>query len=143
MYDRQINAMCVADDDEQSPAERRGRADWSGLIAAAMASPVFFIFVCFGKPETGFTAALALAMVIFAIRLRWNLRVHAWFWVTIAIILTLQIPLLFIVRWPQTNIPTIAFAMPIGIADFLLISGAISLAEKVFSRGPSSDEEEG
>ena len=49
----------------------------------------------------------------------------------------------FIVRWPQTNIPTIAFAMPIGIADFLLISGAISLAEKVFSGGRSSDEEEG
>lgn len=47
---------------------------------------------------------------------------------------------LFIVRWRQSNI---AFALPIGIADFLLISGAISLTEKMFSNGQSSDEEDG
>jgi len=132
----------MADDDEQSPGEQPRRADWSGLIAAALASPVLFIFVYFGKLDTGFTAALALAVVIFAIRLRWNLRVHAWFWVTIVVIMALQIPLLFIVRWPQTNIPTIAFSLPIGIADFLLISGAISVAEKMFSKGLSPDEGE-
>jgi hypothetical protein len=130
-------------DDEQPPGEPQRRADWTGLIAAALASPVFFIFVHFGKPEIGFTALIALCMVIVAIRLRWKLRVHAWFWVTIALIMALQIPLLFIVRWPRTNIPTIAFALPIGIADFLLISGAISLAEKVFSKGHSSDEQGG
>jgi hypothetical protein len=32
--------------------------------------------------------------------------------------------------------------MPFGLAEFLLISGAISLAGKVFSKGDSSDEED-
>jgi len=135
--------MRMADDDEKSPGATQRRGDWTGLIAVAIASPVFFIFVHFGKPETGFTALLALAMIIFAIRWRWNLSVHAWFWATIAVVIALQIPLLFIVLWPQTNIPTIVFSMPIGIADFLLISGAISLAEKMFSKEQPPDHEEG
>jgi hypothetical protein len=91
----------------------------------------------------GFTVMLVLGLVIFAVKLRWNLRRHAWFWVTIALILALHIPVLLFVRWPQTNIPTIAFAMPFGIADFLLISGAIILAERVFSKGNSSDGNDG
>jgi hypothetical protein len=130
-------------DYEQSPPERPGRADWKGTIIGALLSPVFFFFVYLGNAEIGFTVSIVLGMVILAIKLRWKLRRHAWFWVTIALILALHIPFLFIVRWPQTNIPTIAFSLPLGIADFLLISGAISLAEKVFSKGHSSDEEDG
>jgi hypothetical protein len=127
--------------DEQSPTERQGRADWTGLIMAALAAPVFFFFVYLGKAEMGFTVSIVLCMAMIAIKLRWELRGHAWFWVTIALIMALHIPFLFIVRWPQTNIPTIAFSLPLGIADFLLISGAIRVAEKVFSKGHSSDEQ--
>jgi hypothetical protein len=32
--------------------------------------------------------------------------------------------------------------MPVGIAEFLLIMGAIGLAEKLFSKGSSSDDVE-
>lgn len=130
-------------DYNQSPTERQGRADWTGLKIAALAAPLFFFFVYLGKAEMGFTASLVLATVMLAIKLRWELRKHAWFWVTIALVLALHIPFLFVVRWPQTNIPTIAFSLPLGIADFLLISGAINLAEKVFSKGPSSGEDDG
>jgi hypothetical protein len=30
--------------------------------------------------------------------------------------------------------------MPLGIADFLIISGALSLAERLFSKGSAGDE---
>jgi hypothetical protein len=129
--------------DEKSPAERQGRADWTGLIVAALAAPVFFLFVYLGKAEMGFNAYIISCAVAIAIRLRWKLRRHAWFWVTIALILALHIPLLFLVRWPQTNIPTIAFSLPLGIVDFLLISGAIRLAEKFFAKSESADDEDG
>jgi hypothetical protein len=91
----------------------------------------------------GFTVCIVLGMVMVAIKLRWSWRRHIWFWVTIAVILALHIPFLSIVRWPQTNIPTIAFSMPLGIADFWLTIGALSLAEKVFSKGHSSDHGDG
>jgi hypothetical protein len=129
--------------DNHSPPEQQGRADWTGTIIGALLLPVFFSFVYLGKAEMGFTVCLVLGMVMIAIKLRWNLRRHAWFWVTIAVILILHIPLLFIVRWPETNIPTIAFSMPLGIADFWLTIGGIGLAEKVFSKGHSSDQEDG
>lgn len=85
----------------------------------------------------GFTAIIVLGLSIFAVKLRWKLRKHAWFWVTIILILFLHIPLLFLVHWPLSNVPTIAYSLPLGIVDFLLISGALGLAEKVFSKDSS------
>jgi hypothetical protein len=129
--------------DEQSSPDRQRRTDWSGTIIGALLIPVFFLFVYLGKGELGFTVCIVLGMAILAIKRRWKLRRHAWFWATIAIILALHIPFLFSVQWPRSNVPTLAFSLPLGIADFLLISGAISLAEMVFSKGHSSEQEDG
>jgi hypothetical protein len=68
------------------------------------------------------------------------LRKHIRFWAVIAVILALHVPLVFMVRRPQGNVPTISYAMPIEIADFLIISGALSLAEKLFSKSSSFDD---
>ena len=126
--------------DYETP-QKKSSADWSGTIIGVMVLPVFFVFVYLGKAEMGFNAMLVLGLAMIAVKLRWRLRKHVWFWATIALILLLHIPLLFIVRWPQGNVPTLAYSLPLGIADFLLISGAISLAQRVFANGSSDDEE--
>lgn len=90
----------------------------------------------------GFSLALVLGAAALAVKLRWKLRKHAWFWATILLILALHVPFLFIVRWPESNVPTIAYSLPIGIVDFLLILGALNLAEKIFSKDSSSNDEE-
>jgi hypothetical protein len=128
-------------DYEQPPA--KSPTDYTGTKIGAILLPVFFLFVYFGKAEMGFTVCIVSGVAMIAIYLRWKLRKHIWFWAAIALILLLHIPLLFWVRWPQSNIPTIAYSLPLGITDFLLISGAIGIAEKIFSKGtPSNDEEE-
>lgn len=104
--------------------------------------PVFFLFVYLGKAEMGFTVDIVLGMILLAIKLQWRLRRFAWFWATIGIILALHIPLLLIVRWPDTRTPTIVYSMPFGITDFLIISGAIRLAENLFLKESLSDEDE-
>jgi hypothetical protein len=124
--------------DSEAPKEKSS-TDWSGTIIGLMLLPVLFLFIFLGKAELGFTACIVLAMSMIAVRLRWRLRRHAWFWATVIFILALHVPLLFVVRWPQTNVPTIAYSLPLGIVDFLLISGALSLAERVFCRGSSDD----
>lgn len=127
--------------DYESP-KAKSPADWSGTIIGLMLLPVFFLFVFLDKAELGFNLMLVLGLVLIAVRLRWKLRRHGWFWATIILVLLLHIPLLFLVHWPQSRVPTIAYSLPLGIADFLLISGAISLAEKLFSKGSSLDEDD-
>lgn len=127
-------------DYEQPPVKEP--PNFTGTIIGAVLLPVFFLFVYLGKPEMGFTVCLVLAMIMIAIYLRWKLRKYLWFWAAIAFILLLHIPLFLFVRWPQSNIPAIAYSMPLGIADFLLIAGAIGLAEKLFLKGSSSDDDD-
>lgn len=108
--------------------------DYTGLKILAVVAPLFFLFVFLGKREMGLTVCIVLGLIIFAIKLRWNLRKHVWFWATIVLVLALHVPLFFIIHWPHTNAPTIAYTMPFGIADFLIMLGAIGLAEKIFKR---------
>ena len=128
--------------DYEAPKEARP-TDYSGTIIGVMLLPVLFLFIYLGKAELGFTTCIVLAMFMIAVRLRWKMRRHIWFWAAIIFGLILHVPFLFLVHWPQSNVPTIVYSLPLGAADFLLITGAISLAQKVFSKGSSSDKEDG
>ena len=121
------------------PKEERA-TDWSGTIIGAAVLPVLFLFIYWGKAELGFTVSIVLAMIIIAIRLRWKMGRHVWFWATITLVLFLHIPFVFLVRWPESNVPTIVYSLPLGIVDFLFISGALGLAEKFFSKDASPGE---
>jgi hypothetical protein len=70
-----------------------------------------------------------LAGILFAIKIRWDLRNHAWFWSIIAVLLVLHIPLLLFIRWPNGWIPAIA-ALPFALADFLIVLGIVRFVEK-------------
>ena len=104
---------------------------------------VVTLFVYLGRAELGFTVVIVLAMALIAIRLNWKMRRYVWFWATIGLVLAIQVPLFFAIRWPDTKVPTIAFSMPLGIAEFLVISGAIRLAQKKFLKdlSPGDDQE--
>jgi hypothetical protein len=115
-------------DDTESPPP----VDYTGLKIGLLVAPVFFLFAFLGNADLGLSVCLILGLFMLVIKLRWNFRKHVWFWVTIGIILALHIPLLF-VGWPHGNIPRIAF-LPLGLLDFLIVMGAIGLAEKLFDR---------
>lgn len=69
----------------------------------ALVSPVFFLFVYFGKAEMGLTFSIVLGAAMLAIKLRWELRRHAWFWMTAVLLLALQIPIILTVQWPKAD----------------------------------------
>ena len=128
--------------EEIDPPQGKQPTDWTGTKIGGALLPVFFFFVYLGKAELGFTVILVTGMILLAIKLHWRLRKHAWFWVTITVVLALHVPLFFMVRWPDTKVPTIAYSMPFGIADFLIISAVLRIAENLFSRDSADDEEE-
>lgn len=128
-------------DYEQPPAEEKEPTDYTGLIFAAILAPVFLFFIYMGKADMGLTIFIVLGMMMFAVKLRWRLRKYVWFWATIVLILVLHVPLFFLVRWPDTKVPTIAYSLPLGIVDFFLIMGAVGLVERIFLKNPPPDED--
>jgi magnesium-transporting ATPase (P-type) len=127
---------------DYEPHNAKEPTDYTGLKIGAMLVPVFFLITFLSSADAGLAACIVLAAILFAIKIRWNLRRHLWFWAIIVFVLMLHVPLIFVVRWPQGNVPTLFYTMPIGIADFLIILGAIGVAEKFFSKDSSSSDEE-
>jgi hypothetical protein len=103
---------------------------------------MLLLFAYFGKEDMGLAVVIVLGVMAVAIKIRWNLRKHVWLWAIIAVILALHVPLVFMVRWPQGNAPTLFYTLPFGLVDFLTISGALRLAEKFFLKGSSPTDEE-
>jgi hypothetical protein len=123
--------------DYESPKPKEP-VDYTGVKITAIVAPIFVFVTVIYNADAGLAASIVSRMTILAIKIRWNLRKHVWFWAIIATILALHIPLVFMVRWPQGGAPTLFYTMPIGIADFLIISGALWLAEKLFLKKSSS-----
>jgi hypothetical protein len=126
--------------DYESPKPKEP-VDYTGLKIGAIAAAVFFLVTFLYNADAGLAACIVFGVSLFAIKVRWYLRKHIWFWAIIAVILALHIPLVFMVRWPQGHAPTLFYTMPLGIADFLIISGALKLAENLLLKGSSSNNE--
>jgi hypothetical protein len=120
----------------------KGLTDYTGLKIGAILLPMLLLFAYFGKEDMGLAVVIVLGVMAVAIKIRWNLRKHVWFWAIMAVILALHVPLVFMVRWPQGNAPTLFYTLPFGLVDFLIISGALRLAEKFFLKGSSPTDEE-
>ena len=126
---------------DPGPPNQKKPVDYTGLKVGLILAPVFVLFALLDKPDMGLAVCIVLGMTMLAVKMRWYLRRHFWFWAMIVLILALQVPLVFLIRVPQGDAPTLLYAMPVGIADFLVVLGAIGLAERVFSRGASSNGE--
>ena len=126
---------------ERDPREAKALTDYTGLKIGAILLPMLLLFIYLGKADMGLAVFIVLGASIVAIKIRWNLRKHIWFWAIIAIILALHVPLVFIVRWPQGSVPTLFYTLPFGLVDFLIISEGLRLAEKLLSKDSSNAEE--
>jgi hypothetical protein len=58
----------------------------------------------------------------------------------VAVVLALHVPLFFLIQWPHIWVPGLAL-LPIGLADVLIILGAVRFVEKFIVKSPPPDEE--
>jgi hypothetical protein len=93
-------------------------------------------FVYFGRFDLARPSLISVAMVALVIVMRWTLRRHVWFWITITILAALHVPLILFVPWTTKWIPAIVIA-PIGIADLYAMLWVLSVVGK-FVEGPKS-----
>ena len=125
--------------DDDSPKAKEP-TDYAGLKIGAILLPMLLLFIYLGKADMGLAVSIVLGVITVAIKIRWNLRKHVWFWAIIVFILALHIPLFLIVRWPQGDLPTLFYTLPFGLIDFLIISGILGLTEKLLSKDSSSTD---
>jgi hypothetical protein len=121
--------------------EEPNPTDYTGVIILAILFPVLFFFRHIGKTDTGLNVAVCLGMCLVAIRIRWDLKTQLWFWGVIAFVLALHVPLFLMVQWPHAWVPGLAL-LPIGLADVLIILGAVRFVEKFIVKSLPSDEEQ-
>ena len=100
------------------------------LTAVICASPLFFLFASQGNPGRGRAAMLSAAVIIIAIRSRWDLSDRLWFWITMVIIVALHVPLVLLTQWPQKGYAGYALWLP-AVLDFGVIYGLIKVAERI------------
>jgi|SRR5579884_1384975 len=124
---------------DYDPPKEKETVDYTGLKIVGILAPVFFLITFLANADIALAACIVLGMIMLAVKIRWNLRRHLWFWATIVFILVLQVPLVFMVRWPQGKGPTLLYTMPVGIADFLIILWTVGVAQRFFSKSSSSN----
>jgi hypothetical protein len=113
--------------------DEKKRTDYTGVIIGAMLLPMLLFFTYLGKDDMGLSVCTCLGMIMLAIRVRWELRKYLWFWITIVFILVLHVPLVLIFQWPSGWLSA-KVVLPIGLADCLIIIGAIRLVEMCMGR---------
>jgi hypothetical protein len=116
--------------------------DYTGVIIGVLLLPVYLVFYFLGQEELGRSVFIVLGMVMLAIKVRWDLRKRVWFWAVIVFVLLLHVPLLFVFRWPQGFhgwLPAIG-TLPIGLADLLIILGAVQFVEKFIVKAPPAED---
>ena len=108
------------EDDEKEPT------DYTGLIIGAILVPGFVLVDYLSNDDVALAVFIVLGMIMLAVKMRWDSRKHVWFWATIVFILALHTPLVFMVRWPHGNVPTLFIPCHSELSIFLVPCGELT-----------------
>lgn len=93
------------------------RLPWWGILwVIAGAAVAYSLFDRFGQATLARPILFSVAIIVITIALRWKLRGHAWFWITMAFLAALHVPLILFIPRTEKWIPALVIT-PIGIVD--------------------------
>ena len=87
----------------------------------------------FGKFELARPIMFSLSIIGVTIAMRWKLKGHVWFWITLAVLTALHVPLIVFIPWTTKWIPALVL-IPFGIADLYAMLWVISMMGKFVER---------
>jgi putative flippase GtrA len=103
-----------------------------GLLALLCSSPLLFLFIHLGHMDQGIGAWICATLILFSIRARKELMRLAWFWVTLAVLTLIQIPIVWFTPWTAWDLRLVYVV--VAILDNALIYGCIYLVEKAMTK---------
>ena len=129
------------DDSEDERDEDQGPTRMTAFYIGIALLPLWFLFSHLGKFYLGLNVCFCLSVNAIVIRTRWELKKYVWFWVVMALIVALELPIVLTVKWPEHQwVPAVSL-LPIALAAYLVAMGAIKLVEKFMVKDPPSDED--
>ena len=110
---------------------------WAVLCLLIVGMPLPWLFDHFGRLNLMLPIWNCFAVLGFILVLKWKLRGHAWFWISMAIVAALHVPLILFVPWTARWVPAIAIAA-IDSADLIVMLAVLSAVEKFVGRSRTS-----
>jgi hypothetical protein len=111
-------------------AAKKIRLPWWAVLSLVIGSlPIYWLFDHFGALNRALPTLNSVGMLGIAIAVKWQLRRHAWFWGTVAILAALHVPLILFVPWTTKWVPALAIAA-IDSADLILMLAILTIVER-------------
>jgi hypothetical protein len=117
---------------------------WWGVLCVIIGSMAFsLVFYRFGRFDLVQPTGICIIVLVFAIVMRWKLRQHLWFWITMTVVTALHVPLILFVPWTTRWVPAFVIT-PIAIADLFVILLILKIVGKfIGDQTPLRDERPG
>ncbi len=114
--------------------DKQMRLPWWGVLSIVFGTAVLgLLFVSFGRFDLARPSLISIAVIALAIMMRWKLRKHGWFWITMALFTALHLSLIVLIPWTIRWLPAIVI-IPIGMADLYVMLWVLLLVGKLMQR---------
>jgi len=123
----------------EAKAAQKMRLPWWGVLCGIIGSTLSaWLFDHFGRLDLALPTLISIGTLGFAIAIKWKLRGHVWFWITMTAIVAFHVPLILFVPWTTKWVPA-PLLVPFCIADLIVILAIVSIVEK-FVESPKPSE---
>jgi hypothetical protein len=109
---------------------------WAVLCWGVVCALIELLLLALGRFDLALPTVNSIAVVGFAIALKRRLGRHVWFWMTMAILAALHVPLLLFVHWTTMWVPALAIAA-IDSGDLILMLVILAVVERLMG-GPKA-----
>ena len=118
---------------------KKVRLPWWALLCLAIGSlPIYWFFYHFGRFDLALPMLNCILVLGFLIALKRKLWPHMWFWVTMAVLAALHVPLVLFVPWTTRWVPALAIAA-IDSADLIAMLAILAVVGQLVD-GPRAAE---
>lgn len=111
---------------------------WGYIFIPVGAFLLIALFDHLGKLALARPTVFSVSIIIITVAMRWKLKGRVWFWITMASLAALHVPLILFIPWTTKWIPVLVI-IPIGIADLYAMLWVCSVVGK-FMEGPKGAE---
>jgi hypothetical protein len=126
--------------DDDLKAAKQWRLPWWGVLCWMITCGVIlWLLDHLGRFDLGRPTLFGIGMLVAAIGIKWKLRRHVWFWITMTLIAGLHITLVLFIPWTTKWFPAIAI-IPIGLADLYAMLAILSAVGRVMEVPKTSEK---
>ena len=116
------------------------RLSWKGVLALIVGGLfTSFLFDRFGRFDLASPTLFSALVIGIAVTIKWKLRRHPWFWITVTTVVALHILLILLVPWTTRWIPALVVT-PFCIVDLIVVLAIFKCVERLVGRISGSDE---